>query len=59
MILSDNYDLNNLNADDKELHDTILNPYNLDVTNKTFPTHSKSLIDYITTDPRLKDPTIT
>ena len=44
------YNLNYLNEDDKQSLDTILIPYNLDVTNKLTPTHSKALIDYIISD---------
>ena len=41
------YNLNYLNADEKELLDTILVTYDFNkVTNKTVPTHSKTLIDF-------------
>ena len=50
LILLGDYNLKYLNEDDKQSVDTILIPYNLDVTNKLTPTHSKALIDYIITD---------
>ena len=37
LIKRSNYNLNKLNADEKESHDTTLVLYNLDVTNKTVP----------------------
>ena len=55
LILLGDYNLNYLNEDDKQSLDTILIPYNLDVTNKLTPTHSKALIDYIITDLSIKD----
>ena len=55
LILLGDYNLNYLNEDDKQSLDTILIPYNLDVTNKLTPTHSKALIDYIITDLGIKD----
>ena len=55
LILLGDYNLNYLNEDDKQSLDTILIPYNLDVTNKITPTHSKALIDYIITDLGIKD----
>ena len=42
---------------DKDSLDTIFTPQNLDVTNKTIPTHSKSLTDLKVTDHSLKSPT--
>ena len=54
ILLGDN-NLNYLNEDDKQSIDTILIPYNLNVTNKLTPTHSKALIDYIITDLGIKD----
>ena len=55
LILLGDYNLNYLNEDDKQSLNTILIPYNLDVTNKLTPTHSKALIDYIITDLGIKD----
>ena len=55
LILLGDYNLNYLNEDDKQSLDTILIPYNLDVTNKFTSTHSKALIDYIITDLGIKD----
>ena len=55
LILLGDYNLNYLNEDDKQSLDTILIPYNLDVTNKLTPTQSKALIDYIITDLGIKD----
>ena len=42
LILQGDYNLKYLNEDDKQSLDTILILYNLDVTNKLTPTHSKS-----------------
>ena len=42
LILLGDYNLKYLNEDEKQSLDTILIPYNLDVTNKLTPTHSKS-----------------
>ena len=55
LILLGDYNLNYLNEDDTQYLDKILIPYNLDVTNKLTPTHSKALIDYIITDLSIKD----
>ena len=55
LILLGDYNLNYLTKDDKQSLDTILIPYNLDVTNKLTPTHSKALIDYIIADLDIKD----
>ena len=54
LILLGDYNLNYLNEDDKQPLDTILIPYDLDVTNKLTPTHPKALIDYIITDLSIK-----
>ena len=59
IILLGDYNLNYLNEDDKQSSDTILIPFNLDVTNKLTPTHSKAVIDYIITDLGIKDLTNT
>ena len=45
LILIKDYDLNYLDYDEGEPLDTIVTPYNLEVANKSTPTHSKSLID--------------
>ena len=55
LFLLGDYNLNYLSEDDKQSLDTILIPYNLDVTNKLTPTHSKALIDYFITDLGIKD----
>ena len=55
LILLGDYNLNYLNEDDKQSLDTILITYNLDVTDKLTPTHSKALIEYIITDLGIKD----
>ena len=57
MKLLGSFNLNYLNTNNKESLDTLLTTYNLDVTNKTIPTHSKSLISCIITDLSLVDPT--
>ena len=55
LILLGDYNFNYLNEDDKQSLDTILKPYNLNVTNKLTPTHSKALIDYIIIDLGIRD----
>ena len=55
LILLGDYNLNYLNEDDKQFSDTIIIPYNLDVTNELTPTNSKALIDYIINDLSIKD----
>ena len=55
LILLGDFNLNYLNGDDKQSLDTILIPYNLGVTKKLTPTHSKALIDSIVTDLSIKD----
>ena len=55
LILLGDYNRNYLTEDDKQSLDTILIPYNLYVTNKLTPTHSKALIDYIITNLDIKD----
>ena len=57
MKLLGNVNLNYLNTNNKESLDILLTTYNLDVTNKTIHTHSKSLISCIITDLSLVDPT--